>query len=82
MYIKTNLLVLLLFVLAFSKIKTHLIEDLRNISLSRSTMDLRRMKLKASKKFDMDKRIRPNPKYENVQAQVNTGNNTRKQLEK
>ena len=48
----------------------------------KTTMDLRRMKLKASKKFDMDKRIRPNPKYENVQAQVNTGNNTRKQLEK
>jgi hypothetical protein len=45
-------------------------------------MDLRRMKLKVKPKLAMDRRIKPNPKYENVQPQVNTGNNTRKQLEK
>ena len=45
-------------------------------------MDLRRMKQKVKPKFDLTKRIKPNPKYENVQSQVNTGNNTRKQLEK
>ena len=73
----------LTFTLAFSKIKTHLIEDLRTISLNQSAMDLRRMKLKVKPKvLPMDRRIKPNPKYENVQPQVNTGNNTRKQLEK
>jgi len=40
------------------------------------------MKQKVKPKFDITKRIKPNPKYENVQSQVNTGNNTRKQLEK
>ena len=66
----------------FSKIKTHLIEDLRSIFLHQSTMDLRRMKIKVKPKFDMTKKIKQNPKYDNVQPQVNTGNNTRKQLEK
>ena len=45
-------------------------------------MDLRRMKIKVKPKFDMTKKIKQNPKYDNVQPQVNTGNNTRKQLEK
>ena len=67
---------------AANKIKTHLIEDLRDISLHQSKMDLRRMKIKVKPKFDLTKKIKTNPKYENVQTKVNTGNNTRKQLEK
>ena len=70
----------MIFILA--NIKTHLIEDLRSIFLHQSTMDLRRMKIKVKPKFDMTKKIKQNPKYDNIQPQVNTGNNTRKQLEK
>jgi len=45
-------------------------------------MDLRRMKIKIKPKFDLTKKIKTNPKYENVQTKVNTGNNTRKLAEK
>lgn len=45
-------------------------------------MDVRRMKPKQKPKVDMNRRIKPNPKYQNVQPVTDTGNNTRKQLEK
>jgi len=47
------------------------------------TMDMRRMKLKQKQKIPpLEKKIKPNPKYENIQSSINSGNNTRKQLEK
>jgi len=52
-----------------------------NLSL---TMDMRRMKSKQKPKpkVDLEKKIKPNPKYENIKSSINTGNNTRKQLER
>ena len=47
------------------------------------TMDMRRMKLKQKQKIPpLEKKIKPNPKYENIKSSINSGNNTRKQLEK
>jgi len=46
-------------------------------------MDLRRFKSKPKTKIPpLEKRIRPNPKYENIKPTIDTGNNTRKHLEK
>lgn len=46
-------------------------------------MDLRRMKPKQKPKvLPMDKKVKPNPRYQNVQPVTDTGNNTRKQLER
>lgn len=43
----------------------------------------RRMKPKLKPKIPpMDKRIKPNPKYQNVQPVTDTGNNARKQFER
>merc|ERR1711971_131745 len=46
-------------------------------------MDMRRMKLKQKQKIPpLEKKIKPNPKYESIKSSINSGNNTRKQLEK
>jgi hypothetical protein len=46
-------------------------------------MDMRRMKLKQKQKIPpLEKKIKTNPKYENIKSSINSGNNTRKQLEK
>ena len=46
-------------------------------------MDMRRMKSKQKPKIPpLDKKIKPNPKYENIRSSIDTGNNTRKQLER
>jgi len=47
-------------------------------------MDMRRMKSKQKPKpkVDLQKKIKPNPKYENIKSSIDTGNNTRKQLER
>jgi len=48
-------------------------------------MDMRRMsksKQKPKPKVDLQKKIKPNPKYDNVKSSLDTGNNTRKQLER
>ena len=46
---------------------------------------LRRLKsnqIKKQKIPPLDKKIKPNPKYENIRSSIDTGNNTRKQLER
>ena len=45
---------------------------------------MRRMKSKQKPKpkVDLQKKIKPNPKYENIKSSIDTGNNTRKQLER
>lgn len=46
-------------------------------------MDMRRMKPKQKPKIPpLDKKIKPNPRYENVKPTIDTGNNTRKQVER
>jgi len=46
-------------------------------------MDVRRLRPKQKPKImPLDKKIKPNPRYQNVQPVTDTGNNTRKQFER
>ena len=43
-------------------------------------MDLRKYKTKTKPKIPpLDKKLKPNPKYEHIKPTLDTGNNTRKQ---
>ncbi len=46
-------------------------------------MEVRRMRPKQKPKIlPLDKKIKPNPKYENIRPTIDTGNNTRTKVER